>query len=113
MKTFQIEREEEDDSLTLRLIGDIDTCTFSTWELALAAAVEAKPLFLTIDCRRLNSINSTALGLLMAGVRQIRQQGGRVNIHNLSPALTRIFNQLGFSRLTDDDGEALAGAARS
>ena len=96
----------------LRPEGFIDAHTFPVFEEAVTQFVEAGHYHLQIDCEKLTSINSTALGLLVATWRQVHQYGGTlvIDISKASDKLKKILRSLGM-RFDDDEDDGLAGVA--
>ncbi len=110
MSDLNLPSHDEDDWHIIQLEGHVDAHTFTDFEEELTRLVEQGNYKIKLDMEKLNYINSTGLGLLLATYRQVRQHGGRLVMENVRPEISNIFNLLGFSRLIDDDDEGLAGA---
>jgi len=95
----------------LRPEGYIDASTFPVFEAAVTQLVEHGHYHLQVDFERLTSINSTALGLLMATWRQVHPYGGTlvVDISKASDNLKKLLRSLGMR--FDDEDDGLAGVA--
>ena len=109
MSHLHIARHEADGWQVLRLEGDVDAHTFPDFEDELTRLLRRGDVFIKLDLERVNSINSTGLGLLLATFRQARQRGGKIVIARASQKVRDILLLLGCGPLLDDDDEGMAG----
>ena len=115
MKTCQIEREERDALDILHIDGALDANSFDRLENVLKALRADNRNRVIIDCGNLTYISSVNLGALINFAQQLREEGGRLALSNLSPQIMKIVKQLGFDMLLKcypdlDDAETALSA---
>ena len=100
----------------MRFNGEVDILTFEFFEEAIIQAVESGHRKLKLDFENLHCMNSTALGLVLATYRHLRQQGGDLRVVKISSRLQAVFDLLRISRLLqggedDDEDDGNGGPA--
>lgn len=87
---------EPERQVVAELFGDIDI--YNAQELKEGITCE-KGFDLVIDCKELNYIDSTGLGVLVGILKNVRADGGDVFVKNLKPHLYKIFELTALDKL--------------
>ena len=100
---------------SLDLVGEVDVYTAPLLRQAIMDQVEAGTKHLLIDLTKVEYLDSTGLGILIGGVKRLKEQGGTLRLVGPSARITRIFEITGLNRIFDvyaSEQEALsAGGA--
>ncbi len=95
----------------LDLKGELDAHTASELEAAIQKCQQESNHRIVINGEHLRYISSAGLGVFMAYIEEIREQGGDIKISALQPKVFNVFDLLGFPMLFDiveTEEEALA-----
>jgi len=95
----------------LDLEGEVDVYTAPVLRQAILDQVEAGVKHLLIDLTRVEYLDSTGLGILIGGVKRLKEQGGSLRLVGPSARITRIFEITGLNKIFDvyaSEPEALA-----
>lgn len=95
----------------LALQGELDAHTASELEAAIQKCQEEDNYQIIINGESLQYISSAGLGVFMAYIEEVREQGGDIKIAALQPKVYNVFDLLGFPMLfdiVDTEEEALA-----
>lgn len=106
---IQLQRIDEK-CLVFYLNGYMDTYNTSSARARFEKAIEAGFIHLIFDCRQLNWISSTAIGLFVQTMKNLRLQGGNLVLLNIQPKVFELFQLLGFSqffRVSDTLSDAI------
>ena len=71
MTPLSIESETQDDWQVLRFSGAVDAGNFALFEEAVFTALDRKPQRLRLDLGNVHSLNSPAIGLLIAAQQEV------------------------------------------
>ncbi|MDX1420178.1 MAG: STAS domain-containing protein [Rubricoccaceae bacterium] len=85
----------------LDLTGELDAHTAGEFEAALQKCLDDGHTRLVVSGRELQYISSAGLGVFMAFVEPVREQGGDIKIAELQPRVFNVFDLLGFPLLFD------------
>lgn len=96
MSNFSVSFRDDGSAHVLALKGDLDAHTASEFEAALQRCLDAGKTRLVIDGARLDYVSSAGLGVFMAFIEPIREQGGDLKIAALQESVFEIFDLLGF-----------------
>jgi anti-sigma B factor antagonist len=78
--------------------GELDMSAAPDLRAALDRAVEDGAVTLVVDLTETTFIDSTGIGVLMAGVQRLRAAGGSLELACSEPNLLRIFEIVGLDR---------------
>ncbi len=98
----------------LDLEGEVDVYTAPALRQAIMDQVENGAKHLLIDLTRVEYLDSTGLGILIGGVKRLKEQGGSLRLVGPSARITRIFDITGLNKIFDvyaTEQDALAAAA--
>jgi anti-sigma B factor antagonist len=90
---------KEGDQTVLALAGDLDVYTATHLRERLVDLIaDARP-DLVIDLAELAFVDSTGLGTLVDGMKRVRQAGGSMALRSPTPAVQRVIDITGLSRV--------------
>lgn len=100
MSSELIVREElSEDFVRLFITGEIDIYTAQEFKERLYRAVDSNRKDLKIDCRGLNYIDSTGLGIFVGALKKTRQNGNDIYVENLKDNIKKLFLITGLDKL--------------
>jgi anti-sigma B factor antagonist len=85
----------------LELNGELDAHTASELEAAIQKCRDSQNHFIVVNGQNLQYISSAGLGVFMAYIEDVRDQGGDIKIAALQPRVYNVFDLLGFPMLFD------------
>ena len=83
------------------LKGELDAHTASELEAALQKCLDEQHSRIIVHGGDLQYISSAGLGVFMAYIEEVREQGGDIKIAALQPRVYNVFDLLGFPVLFD------------
>jgi anti-sigma B factor antagonist len=109
---FRIDEERPGSATILLTIhGDVDLRVAGELEDRLSSAIDEEPSALVVDLSGTTFLDSMALGVLLSGMKRLREQGGGFPVVAPGGDVRRIFEITLLDRifeLHDSRGEALA-----
>lgn len=101
MSNFSVGFRSGDHIQILDLKGELDAHTASELEAALQKCQEEEHHHIVVNGENLQYISSAGLGVFMAYIEEVRDQGGDIKIAALQPRVYNVFDLLGFPMLFD------------
>ncbi len=111
MSNFSVGFRTKGAILVLALQGELDAHTASELEAAIRKCQEENSYQIIVNGENLQYISSAGLGVFMAHIEEVRENGGDIKIAALQPKVFNVFDLLGFPMLFDiveTEAEALA-----
>ena len=102
------------DVQALDLEGEVDVYTAPVLRQAIMDQVEGGVKHLLINLAGVEYLDSTGLGILIGGVKRLKEQGGSLRLVGPSARIQRIFEITGLNKIFDvyaSEQEALGTAA--
>jgi len=96
MAEFNIEVQEKEGVQIVNVLGFLDAHTAPQMEDLFTKLIEEKKYRITVNLERLNYIGSAGLGVFMAFIETLRENGGDIKFTNLSESVYSVFDLLGF-----------------
>jgi anti-sigma B factor antagonist len=97
---FRAELEQLSDGLGLVVLaGEVDIDTAPQFKQAIKGAIDGGASNLIIDMAAVTFIDSTALGILVSGVRDVRQRDGALAVVCTEDNINRVFELTGLNRI--------------
>lgn len=113
--TFRVdELDAGTGTIVLAVYGDADLRVASELKDHLSAVIDGGASSLVLDLSMTTFLDSMALGVLLAGMKRLRAQGGRFRVVAPSPEIRRIFEITLLDRVFDLDStreDALVAAS--
>ena len=105
---FCVEVDQLDDTVVLRLQGELDTATSRELRAALATAMAGDASAMVLDLAALSFIDSTGIAVLLAACHQAESQGRSFSLRHPGRMVLKVLNLTGVDRLLSVDS-ALTG----
>ena len=101
-------RQAPGDCSVVDLSGEIDVYTSPKVKDAVGELIDRGVYHLIINLEKVRYIDSTGLGVLIGGLKRVREHGGSVNLVCSNPQIRRIFDITGLVKIFGifDDEEA-------
>ncbi len=119
MADLNVHAADKEQAKILYLDGYINAHTVQDFEKAVQSVLEEKTYRILINCRDLQYINSSGLGVLMGVIEEIQENQGFLYLSDMNETVFNIFDTLGFTHLfkvfntEDEAAEALKNQAAS
>ena len=110
MAELEIQAAQKDRAKVLYINGFINAHTVQDFEKSIQSVLEEKNFCILINCRDLEYINSSGLGVLMGVIEEIQDNDGFLYLSNMNETVFNIFDTLGFTHLFkvfDNEEEAI------
>jgi anti-sigma B factor antagonist len=91
--------EQKIDSVKVNLIGEVDIYTSQKLKEKLYAIVDSLNMDLRIDCKDLNYIDSTGLGIFVGTLKKAKLNDKKIYITNLKENIKKLFLITGLDKL--------------
>ena len=92
-------REAQGDCSIVQLAGEIDVYTSPKVKDAIGDLIDRGVYNLVIDLENVRYIDSTGLGVLIGGLKRVREHGGSVNLVCTNPQIKKIFDITGLVKI--------------
>lgn len=96
---FTVSQSVKDDVVILRPNAGIDAYVVSSLRDAIIESAEKGQTKIIIDLVNVDQINSTALGVIVGRLRQVRTQGGDIALIHLNERIKNIFEMMGANKV--------------
>jgi anti-anti-sigma factor len=97
---FHAETDDQDDeSVVLRLRGELDMATAPRMARALNAALDRRPTAVTIDLSRLAFVDSTGIRVLITAARRARNEGCSLILRAPNRSVNKVLLLTGLDQL--------------
>lgn len=114
MSNFSVDFRTQDHVQLLDLTGELDAHTVEELEAALSHCRDNERFNIVINGEGLQYISSAGLGVFLAHIEEVRENGGDIKVAALQPSVFNVFDLLGFPEFLDivpTEQEAVAGFA--
>ena len=88
---------EKEDIVQLSLCGSVDAYTCEKLNQQMEDYLDSKKIKLIIDCKELEFINSSGMGVFMALEDDFIDAGGGIKIVNLVGKILKVFSKIGLT----------------
>lgn len=95
IKTFN----EEENNWILKPIGEIDIYTSPEFKKELLAIIKDSFTDIIIDGEKLEYIDSTGLGVLISGLKKLKESDKNIIIKNVKPNIVKLFEITGLNKV--------------
>lgn len=94
MEKLQIDLQEQNHVILVRLQGALDTETADSFDQALSQLIQKGKQAFLIDLQGVDYISSAGIGVLVGCLNQIQDQGGQLKLAHLTPRVARALSML-------------------
>ena len=98
--------DEEQSCWLVSITGEVDIFNSGEMKTKLLELLNERQADLVIDCKTLEYIDSTALGALVAVLKNVRSNDRQVHLKNVRPNLLKLFKITNLDKVFVMDGEA-------
>ena len=108
-------RRVDDRTQALDLEGEVDVYTAPLLRQEIMDQVEAGVSHLLVNLEKVEYLDSTGLGILIGGVKRLKEQSGSLKLVGPSARITRIFEITGLNKIFDvyaSESDAIAATAK-
>lgn len=92
-------REQDPEAYVVELGGEIDVYTSPKVKDAITDLIDQGHYNLVINLEKVRYIDSTGLGVLIGGLKRVREHGGTVNLVCTNPQIKKIFDITGLVKI--------------
>jgi anti-sigma B factor antagonist len=97
-ESLDVRVEHEWPSLFIRVSGQIDVSNAEVLEQELRGAFHSSSSRILLDLDRVDSVDSTALRVLLGAAKRSRESGNRLRIRCGSQAVRKVIERMGLER---------------
>lgn len=95
---MQIEQEKQDEKLTLKLSGRLDTSTAPMLQETVEKEQEGVTV-LNLDMEKLEYVSSAGLRVLLAATKNMKAKGGTMTVCHVNEEVMDVFEITGFKEI--------------
>lgn len=99
MAELEVQAVEKNGSQVLYPSGYVNAHTVQEFEKSLQSVLDENKYQILINCREMEYINSSGLGVLMGVIEEIQENEGFIYLSNMNETVFNIFDTLGFTHL--------------
>jgi anti-sigma B factor antagonist len=96
---LNLREEQLNDSVGIFISGEVDIYTSQKLKERLYNIVDSNQTDLRIDCKELNYIDSTGLGIFVGTLKKAKQYGKKIYIINLKESIRKLFLITGLDKV--------------
>ena len=96
---------EEKNAWEVKLTGEFDVYNSTNLKAGLNGLIEQKNADIILDCGELKYMDSTALGSLVAVLKNVKAYEGRIVLKGLKPSLLKLFKITNLNKVFEIEGE--------
>lgn len=96
---MQVEITNNNDTLTARLIGHLDTAASSQFAIDMQPILDNASKHIILDCSQMDFISSSGLRLFLAMRKATIAAGGDITIQGVTDEVKQVFSITGFYSL--------------
>lgn len=98
-EVLRIREESFENSIIVYLSGEVDIYTSQELKEKLYQIIDSNQLDLKINCKELNYIDSTGLGIFVGALKKAKQKEKNVYISDLKENIKKLFIITGLDKL--------------
>jgi anti-sigma B factor antagonist len=106
---LEIHHTKSDGIKVLSVTGEIDAYTAPEFRKQLIPLTEEKGSTIEVDLSGVQYLDSTGLGIFVAGLKSSKEHGSELRISGMTPRVKRLFNITGLGEVFDIDREVKGG----
>ncbi len=96
---MNLTEEKLNDFIKVSISGEVDICTSQQLKDRLYNIMDTYKLDLKVDCKNLNYIDSTGLGIFVGTLKKARQYDKKIHMVNLKDSIKKLFLITGLDKL--------------
>jgi len=99
MAELDVHASQKDGVKVLYINGYINAHTVQEFEKSVQSVLDEQTFRILINCKELEYINSSGLGVLMGVIEEIQENDGFLYLSDMNETVFNIFDTLGFTHL--------------
>lgn len=99
MAELEVHTTQKDGAEVLYIDGYINAHTVQDFEKSIQNVLDEQGFRILINCKKLEYINSSGLGVLMGVIEEIQEHNGFLYLSDMNETVFNIFDTLGFTHL--------------
>jgi anti-sigma B factor antagonist len=99
MAELDVHASQKDGVKVLYINGYINAHTVQDFEKSIQSVLDEQTFRILINCKELEYINSSGLGVLMGVIEEIQENDGFLYLSDMNETVFNIFDTLGFTHL--------------
>ena len=96
---LEVHAAQKDEARVLYINGFINAHTVQDFEKSIQSVLAERNYRILINCKELEYINSSGLGVLMGVIEEIQDNNGFLYLSDMNETVFNIFDTLGFTHL--------------
>ncbi len=96
---LDVKLERDGDACVIRLAGEVDVYTSPSFKDRLVKAIDEGCLRIVVDLEGVDFIDSSGLGVLVSGLRRVKEQGGSIRLVCTREPIMKVFRITGLDRV--------------
>ena len=96
--------DQENKCWSVSVTGEVDIFNSQEMKKSLTDLVSEKNADMTVDCAGLEYMDSTALGALVAVLKNVKNYGGAMRLKNVKPNLLKLFKITNLDKAFEIEG---------
>jgi anti-sigma B factor antagonist len=96
---LDIKVDKQAESCSITLAGEVDVYTSPSFKERLVSAVDEGCLNIVVDLESVDFIDSSGLGVLVSGLRRVKEQGGSIRLVCTRDHILKVFRITGLDRV--------------
>ena len=96
---LRVKEDRVGDLVNIYLTGEVDIYTSQGLKERLYNLVDSMQADMRIDCRELNYIDSTGLGIFVGALKRAKQYGRKIYVSNLKESIKKLFIITGLDKV--------------
>lgn len=95
---LEVESEQRGDATVLSLRGEIDVYTAPRLRQTIVDLVDGGAIRLVVDMERVDFLDSTGLGVLVEGLKRVKNRNGSLSLVATQDKILKIFDITGLNK---------------
>lgn len=96
---LKIKEAQSGETVNIVLSGEVDIYTSQELKERLYGIADCTNADIRIDCKELNYIDSTGLGIFVGTLKRVKQNGKKIIISNLKESIKKLFIITGLDKV--------------
>ncbi len=96
---LDIKVDRQGDACSIALAGEVDVYTSPLFKERLVSSVDDGCVHVVVDLERVDFIDSSGLGVLVSGLRRVKEQGGSIRLVCTRDHILKVFRITGLDRV--------------
>lgn len=96
---IEVQTRMKDNVTVIDVTGEVDLYTAPRLEEALGRAAAATPPFIIVNLAQTTYLDSTALRVLTAALKRVRERGGSIALAQAQPRIAKLFSLTGLDQV--------------